>query len=78
MATEKERPFSDLTQAGKSSEVRRYLEFVISGWVKMKIGWLNNVNLEQEMKDLACGDHWILPVVAWLVLRRVDNEEISY
>ena len=77
MATGKERLFSDLTQTGKNSEVRRYLEFVISGWLKMKIGWLNNVNLEQEVKDLACGDHWILLVVSWLVLRRVDNEEIS-
>ena len=30
------------------------------------------------MKNLACGDHRILPVVAWPVLRRVENEEISY
>ena len=30
------------------------------------------------MKNLACGGHWILPVVAWSVLRRVENEEISY
>ena len=30
------------------------------------------------MKNVACGDHWILPVVAWPVLRRVKNEEISY
>ena len=28
----------DLTQAVKSSEARRYLEFVILGWFKMKIG----------------------------------------
>ena len=68
----------DLTQAAKSIEVRRYLEFVISVWLKMKIGWLNNVNLEKEMINLVCGDHWISLVVAWLVLRRVDNDEISY
>ena len=68
----------DLTQAAKSSEARRYLEFVISGLFKMKIGWLDNVNLEQEMKNISCGDNWVLLVVAWLVLRRVDNEEISY
>ena len=47
----------DLTQAAKSSEARRYLGFVISGLFKMKIGRLDNVNLEQEMKNLACGGH---------------------
>ena len=26
----------------------------------------------------SCSDHWNLPVVAWPVLRRVKNEEISY
>ena len=30
------------------------------------------------MKNLACGDHWILNVVTWSVLRKVTNEEISY
>ena len=30
------------------------------------------------MKNLACGGHCILLVVAWPVLRRVENEEISY
>ena len=44
----------------------------------MKIGWLDNVNLEQEMRNIACGDHWILPVVAWPVQRMVENGEISY
>ena len=68
----------DLTQTAKSSEGGRYLKFVILDWFKMKIGWLDNVNLEQEMKNLACGYHWILPVVAWPVLRRVENQEISY
>ena len=68
----------DLTEAAKSSEAKSYLEFVILGWFKMKIGWLDNLKLEQEMKNPVCGDHWILLVVAWLVLRRVENEEISY
>ena len=68
----------DLTQAAKSIKVRNYLDFVISGWLEMKIGWLNSLNVEQEMKNVACGDHWIFLVVAWLVLRRVENEEISY
>ena len=68
----------DLTQAAKRNEVRRYLKFVILGWFKMKIEWIDNVNLEQEMKNLACGDHWILSVVTWPVLRKVKNEEISY
>ena len=67
-----------LTQAAKSSDGKRYLEFIVLRRFKMKIGWLDNVNLEQEMKNLACGDHWILPVVACPVLRRVENEEISY
>ena len=44
----------------------------------MKIGWLDNVNLEQETKNLACGDHWIFIVMIWLVLIRVENKEISY
>ena len=78
LAREMEGPALDLAQATKSSKGRRYLKFLILGWFKMEIGWLDNVNLEQEMKTLACGDHWILPVVAWPVLRRVENEEISY
>ena len=68
----------DPTQAAESSEVKRNLEFVVSDWFKIKIGWLNNVDLEQEMKNLACGDPWILLVVTGLKLRRVENEETSY
>ena len=30
----------DLTQAAKSSGVKKYLDFVISGWYKKKIGWI--------------------------------------
>ena len=40
--------------------------------------WPTNVNLEQEINNLACGDHWILLAVVQLVLRKADNEEISY
>ena len=29
-------------------------------------------------ENLSCSGHWILPVVAWPMLRRVENEEISY
>ena len=69
----------DLTQAAKSNEAGSYLKFmVLLGWFKMKIEWLDNQNLEQELKNLACGNHWILSVVAWPVLGRVENEEISY
>ena len=28
------------------------------------------------MKNLACGDHWILNVVTWSVLRKVTNEDL--
>ena len=38
VATVMEKLSLDLTQADKSSEVRRYLEFIISGLFKMKIG----------------------------------------
>ena len=68
----------DPTQAAESSEVKRNLEFVVSDWFKIKIGRLNNVDLEQEMKNLAYGDPWILLVVTGLKLRRVENEETSY
>ena len=66
----------DLTQAAKSIEVRKHLDFVITGWLEIKTGWLDELNVEQEMKNVACGDNWFLLVVAWLVL--VENEEISY
>ena len=32
------------------------LEFIIADLFKMKMVWLYNLNLEQEMKNLACGD----------------------
>ena len=70
--------FLDLTQAVKSREGRRHLEYIVSGWFKMKFGWLGNVNLDQEMKNIASDDHWILLVVAGLVLTRVEHEETSY
>ena len=30
------------------------------------------------MRNLTCGDMQILVVVIWLVLMRIENEEISY
>ena len=45
----------DLTQAAKSSGVKKYPEVVSSDWFKMEIGW-HNANLEQEMENLACDD----------------------
>ena len=58
-----ERLSLNLTKTAKSSGVRECLEFVISGWLKMKIVWLCNANLEQKIKNLAYGHHWILVVV---------------
>ena len=43
----------------------------------MVIVWLYNLKLEQEMRNLACGDQSILLVVILLILRRVDTEKIS-
>ena len=54
----------DLTQTTESREVGRNLGFVISGWFKMKIGWPVSIDLEQGIKNLACGGHWILIAVA--------------
>ena len=47
-------------------------------WCKVELLGLYNLKLEQEMRILVCGDQWILHVVTWLVLRRVEIEEISY
>ena len=56
MATRMEILFSHLTQAAQSSGVRECLELIISDGFKRKIEGLYNVNLEHEMKNLACGD----------------------
>ena len=37
-----------------------------------------NLKLEYGMRNLACGDQWILLVVTRHVLRRVEIEEIIY
>ena len=40
--------------------------------------WLYKLQLEQAMRNLACGDQLILLMVIWLVLTRVRTVEISY
>ena len=54
------------------------VEFVITGWSKVKILCLYNLKLEQAMRNLACGDQLILLVVIWLVLRRFETDKIIY
>ena len=53
--------------------MREFVEFVIAGWCKVKIAWLYNLKLEQEMRNLVCDDQWILLMVTWLVILSFQN-----
>ena len=66
------------TSCKKCGRVWECFKFVNSDWFNVKIIWPYNLNLEQEMKNLACGYQWILLVVTRLVRRRVETEEINY
>ena len=57
---------------------REYVELVIAGWSKLKFYDFYNMKLEQVMKNLTCGDQQILLMMIWLVLTRVEAEEITY
>ena len=54
------------------------VEFVISCRCKVKVVWLYNLKLQEKMRNFPYGDQQILLVVAWLVLRRFEIEEIGY
>ena len=57
---------------------REYVELVIAGWSKLKFYDFYNMKLEQVMKNLTCGDQQILLMMIWLILTRVEAEEITY
>ena len=51
----------------------------ISNWLMPSwSGLVPRRKLEQVMRNLTCGDQQILLMVIWLVLTRVETEEISY
>ena len=52
-----ERHSLDLLRAVKNIVGCENVEFVIESWCGVKIVWLYNIKLEQEMRNLACGDH---------------------
>ena len=52
--------------------------FITADLYNMEIVWVFNLKLEQEIKNLACGDQWNLHAVSWVVRRSVVVEKISY
>ena len=57
---------------------RECVEFVIARWSKIKFFDFYNLKLKPVMRNLTCGDQQMLLMVIWLVLTRVETEEISY
>ena len=56
---------------------RERVEFVIAGWSKVEFYDVYNLELEQVMRSLTCGDQQILFMVIWLGMTGVETEEIS-
>ena len=70
---------SDLLRAVKNIVgCESFRNFLTASWCKVKIVWLYNLKVEQGMRNLACGDQWILLVVTRLVVRRTEIELIVY
>ena len=54
------------------------LEKICNGLMLSWSGLVLRRKLEQVMRNLTCGDQQILLMVIWLVLTRVETDEISY
>ena len=46
--------------------------------MRVKILWIDNLRLEQAMRNLTCGDQEILVAVIWMALTKVKTEKTSY
>ena len=63
---------------GPWTRLSSQLEKIFNGLMPSWSGLVPRRKLEQVMRNLTCGDQQILLMVIWLVLTRVETEEISY
>ena len=61
-----------------STRLSSQLDKISNGLMPSWPGLVPRRKLEQVMRNLTCADQQILHMVIWLVLTRVETEEISY